>query len=79
MTIREQYDAKLKALLANRRGRRVVDPNLEARLADEMYEIFIQLTPEEQTQVQRPEPPNGVFSLIAHDDQGRLIGYEDLD
>lgn len=78
-TLREEYDAKLKELLANRRGARMIDPELETKLAGELLAIFTRLTPEEQAAVKRPEPPQGQFSLIAHDSDGRLIGYEDCD
>lgn len=78
----EVYNAKLQELMANRDerfGRCPKDVDLEYRICDQLWDIFQQMTPDEQASVKRPEPPRIKNSLIAQDEYGRLIGYEDLD
>lgn len=76
------WNEKLAAMKANRDdrfGRTPKDDALEDRLLGEMQAIFETLTPEEQAMVERPLPPRYRTSLIAQDQYGRLIGFEDLD
>lgn len=55
------------------------DRAVEERIAGEMEELFLTMTPEEQAAVERPTPPRYQDSIIAQDKYGRLIGFEDLD
>lgn len=82
MTNIEKWNAKLAVMKANRDerfGRTPKDNALEERLAKEMAIIFEALTEEERQIVERPLPPRFRSSLIAQDEYGRLIGFEDLD
>lgn len=80
MTTVDKWNAKLAEMKANRDerfGRTPKDNALEERLADEMHAIFLALTPDEQATVERPLPPRVRNSIIAQDEYGRLLGYED--
>lgn len=55
------------------------NPELEESLSAEMECLFSEMTKEERDAVERPEPPRYRTSIIAQDEYGRLIGFEDLD
>lgn len=77
-----KYNELLAKLYENRdkRFKRTpIDNALEEKFAEEMVGFFSSMTKEEQDSVERPEPPRIRTSLIAQDQYGRLIGFEDLD
>jgi len=81
-TLIEQWKGKLAEMKANRDprfGRTPKDDALEDRLMREMEVLFESMTEQERNSVERPLPPRRRTSLIAQDEYGRLIGYEDLD
>lgn len=78
----ELYNEKLKELYANRDERFRRTPKsreLEEKIANEMVAIFSLMTKAERESIERPEPPRYQNSLIAQDQYGRLIGFEDLE
>lgn len=79
MTNVEKWNEKLAAMKANRNGpsgRVVIHAEVEERLCAEMEALFSEMTREERASLEYPEPPIR-RSLIAHNDEGELIGYED--
>lgn len=78
----ERWNEKLAELEANRNGRIPKDREIEERVVGELEVIFADLTDAERASVRRPPSPRYIerpIDLIALDDRGRLIGYEDLD
>jgi hypothetical protein len=76
----ELWASKLAEMKANRHGRIPKDRAVEERLAEEMLELWEQLSPAEQGAVERPEPPryrDSPMDLIALNDRGYLIGFEE--
>jgi hypothetical protein len=82
MTNVEKWNAKIAEMKANRDerfGRTPKSKELEEKLMVELEAIYSELTPAEQDSVEKLEPPRYRSSLIAQDQYGRLIGFEDLD
>ncbi len=80
--LRRLWDQKLAALKGNRRGRIPQNEDVEKTLVKEMEAIYLELPEEERETLEKPESPRYIRTsadLIALDDQGRLIGFEDLD
>ena len=80
----EELKAKWAELLvemkANRKGRIPKDRDKESAIADQMTDIFLALPDEERAKLERPESPRTLdrpIDLIALNDKGRLIGYEE--
>jgi hypothetical protein len=80
MTNVEKWEVALIKMKANRLGtsRVIKHQAVEDELVAEMEVLFSEMTPAERDSVERPEPPTQ-RSLIAHNSQGQLIGYEDHD
>ena len=81
MTNVEKWNEKLAEMKANRmgpHGRVVRHAEVEDKLCAEMEALFSEMTPAERDSVERPLPPTQ-RSLIAHNNNGELIGYEDHD
>ena len=75
-----EWNEKLAAMKANINGRLVQNDELHKKLEKEMENIFLhKLTPEEQKTVERPRRPllQSERSLIAHNNKGELIGFDD--
>lgn len=73
----KRWAVKLAEMKANRVGRCPRDIDLEDSLCKEMEVIFEEMTPDERVTVERPEPPIIRNSIIAQNEDGSLIGYED--
>ena len=73
----KKWNETFERLMANRKNEKFpVDWEVEDACVKELETQFESLTYAERREVRRPVPPQRQ-SLIAHDSQGRLIGYED--
>lgn len=75
----EQWNKALAAMKANR-GEGEIPKSwvTEDKLCIELERLFSEMTVQERLLVERPVPPRRL-SIVAHNQKGQLIGYEDLD